>query len=432
MLDIAFIRGNRELVEQACKVKGVIADVPKLLEVDEQRRQLLGQVEEMRQQRNQLAAKGKKAKPTEEDIASGKELKEKIGLLETQLTKIEVEWRALLKQVPNIPYEDVPIGTSEDDNIVAKEWGEKPEFDFKPQNHWEIGEARGWIDKERAARVAGARFAYLKGDLVKLQFALMQYGIDQASDEKVLKTIAKQNDLDVSTKPFLPVLPPLLIRTAVYEATGRLNAEEQTYRLQDDDLWLNASAEHSLSPLHMDETLEETDLPLRYLGYSTSFRREAGTYGKDVEGIIRMHQFDKLEMESFSSPETSFIEHLFMIAIQEYVMQQLELPYRLINKCSADIGKPNARGWDIDAWLPGQGMYRETHTADYNTDYQARELHTRVRYKEDGRTELAHTNDATLLTQRPLIAIIENYQQKDGTVRVPAVLKSYLKKEILT
>ncbi len=430
MLDIAFIRGNREMVAKACEVKGVVVDVPKLLAVDEQRRQLLTEVEELRQQRNQLAAKGKNAKPRSEDIARGKELKEEVQALEADLSLLDTEWRSLLRQIPNIPHPDVPIGTSEEDNVVAREWGDKPTFDFEPKNHWEVGEARGWIDKERAARVAGARFTYLKGDLVKLQFALMQYGIDQVSDGAVLKTIAKQNKLDVSTKPFVPVLPPLLIRTEVYEATGRLKPEEETYRLQDDDLWLNASAEHSLSPLHMDETLDEAGLPLRYVGYGTSFRREAGTYGKDAEGIVRLHQFDKLEMESFSSAETSFTEHLFMIAIQEYVMQQLGLPYRLINKCTADIGKPNARGWDLDAWLPGQQGYRETHTADYLSDYQTRDLHTRVRYP-DGRTELAHTNDATLFSQRPLIAIIENYQQKDGSVRVPDILRPYLKKEIL-
>lgn len=431
MLDIAYIRENREVVQKACEVKGIVADVSELLRIDEQRRDLLTEVEQLRSQRNQLAAQAKNAKPSAENIAAGKELKGKIQAMEADLDGIEKKWRALLKQIPNIPHEDVPIGTSEEENVVAKEWGEKPQFDFEPKNHWEIGEARGWIDKERAARVAGARFAYLKGDLVKLQFALMQYGIDQVSDEKVLAAIAKQNKLNVSTKPFVPVLPPLLIRTDVYEATGRLKPEEETYRLQDDDLWLNASAEHSLAPLHMDETLEESDLPLRYVAYATSFRREAGSYGKDTEGIVRMHQFDKLEMESFSSPETSFNEHLFMIAIQEYAMQQLELPYRLINKCTADIGKPNARGWDIDAWLPGLGAYRETHSADYITDYQTRELHTRVRYR-DGRTELAHTNDATLFPQRPLLAIIENYQQADGSVRVPTVLQPYLKKEILT
>jgi seryl-tRNA synthetase len=295
-----------------------------------------------------------------------------------------------------------------------------------------LGELHGWIDKERAAKIAGSRFAYVKGGLVQLHFALIQFAMDVLTNEATLEEIAERAGLKgkVSTKPFVPVLPPAMVRTEVYEATGRLNKEEVTYKLEGDDLWLQASAEHSMAPMYMNEIVPESELPLRFVGYATSFRREAGTYGKDMEGIFRLHQFDKLEMESFSTPETSLNEHLFMIAVQEYLMSELELPYQVILKCTADIGKPNARGVDINTWLPGQDKYRETHTADYMTDYQARRLQTRVR-RTSGEVELVHTNDATALSQRPLIAILENYQQADGSVRVPKVLVKYFGREVL-
>jgi seryl-tRNA synthetase len=260
-----------------------------------------------------------------------------------------------------------------------------------------------------------------------LQFALMQFGMDVLGDETTLAEIAEGAGLTdkVSTKPFVPVLPPLMVRTDVYEATGRLDKEETTYKLEGDDAWLEASAEHSLAPMYKDEILAESELPKRYVGYATSFRREAGTYGKDMEGILRMHQFDKLEMESFTTAEVSMDEHLFLIAVQEHLMQRLELPYQVLMKCTADIGGPNARGVDIEVWLPGQDKYRETHTADLITDYQTRRLQTRVR-RANGEVELAHTNDATAFSQRPLIAILENYQQADGSVHVPEVLRLYM------
>jgi len=221
-----------------------------------------------------------------------------------------------------------------------------------------------------------------------------------------------------------------MIRTESYEAMDRLDPRDDRYKIEGEELWLQGSAEHVLGSMHADEIIPEADLPIRYAGYATSFRKEAGTYGKDMEGILRVHQFDKLEMESLTTPETSLDEHMFLIAIQEYLMSELGLPYQVIMKCTADIGKPNARGVDIEAWLPGQGKYRETHTADYMTDYQARRLQTRVR-RENGEVELVHTNDATALSQRPLIAIIENYQQPDGRVKVPKVLVKYYGGEFL-
>jgi seryl-tRNA synthetase len=246
------------------------------------------------------------------------------------------------------------------------------------------------------------------------------------TDEQILAQVAKDAGLEgISTKPFTPILPPLMIRTELYDAMDRLEPRDDRYKLEDDDLWLQGSAEHVMGSMHAGEVLSETQLPLRYLGYATSFRREAGTYGKDMEGILRMHQFDKLEMESFTTGEDGLKEHLLFVAIQEYLLKSLGLPFKVIQKCTADIGKPNARGIDMDTWLPGQDQYRETHTADYMTDYQTRRLQTRVR-REEGSIEFAHTNDATAFALgRIMIAIIENYQNEDGTVTVPAVLRPY-------
>ncbi len=425
MLDIQFIRDNADLVAEKSKQKGYEVDITQLLGFDTERRELLQQVEELRRQRNELAGQTKGQKPGEEQVAAGRELKDKLGKLEHQLASIELEFAELLKTVPNMPADDVPVGASEEDNAVVRQWGEQPKFDFKPRNHWQIGEAKGWIDKERATKVAGSRFAYLKGNLVLLEFALWQFALGKLTDEAVIQQIIKDNELKVSSKPFIPVLPPAVAKKEVFEATGRLNKEEQTYKIEDEDLWLNASAEHTLAPMYLDEIIDAKDLPLRYVGYTTAFRREAGTYGKDMEGILRLHQFNKLEMESFNLPEDSLQEHFLMVAIQEYLMQQLGLPYQLLNKCTAEIGFPNARGMDIEVWLPGQGKYRETHTADYITAFQAQGMKTRLR-RPDGSVELVHTNDATAFSQRPLIAIIENFQTKEGNVKIPAALQPFM------
>lgn len=426
MIDIQQVRDDPERITRKAREKGYEVDVHRLLQVDDERRRLLTHVDELRARRNENAAKMKNGKPEQHLIDEGKTIKVKLAQQEIELNAVETGWHRLLKEIPNIQLDSVPVGTSEDDNVVIKTVGEKPQFDFTPKNHWEIAEAKDWIDKERAAKIAGARFAYLKGDLVRLEFALWQYGMDVLGNEGLLQEIIEENNLQgVSKKPFTPVLPPAVARTEVFQATGRLNKEEQTYKLEGEDLWLNASAEHTLSPMYMDEILAEGDLPIRLVGYTTAFRREAGTYGKDAEGIFRLHQFNKLEMESFTTPDTSLNEHLFMVSIQEYLMSQLGLPYQVIEKCTADIGRPNAKGVDINVWLPGQGAYRETHTADYITDYQTRPMKTRVR-RSDGIAEFAHTNDATVFSERPLIAIIENFQQADNSVRIPEVLRPYL------
>lgn len=425
MIDIQLIRDNPELVAEKSQQKGYTIDVAKLLELDGQRKELLSVVEELRQKRNENSDKMKGGKPEQSLIDEGKQIKIELLERETYLNEVEAEWLELLKTVPNMPLDDVPVGSTEDENVVIKTVGEKPVFDFAPKNHWELAAAKDWIDKERAAKIAGARFAYLKGDLVRLEFALWQYGMDVLGDAEKLQQIIDANNLQgVSNKPFTPVIPPAVARTDVFQATGRLNKEEQTYKIEDEDLWLNASAEHTLSPMYLNEILPEADLPIRLVGYTTAFRREAGTYGKDAEGIFRLHQFNKLEMESFTTADTSLNEHLFMVAIQEYLMTQLGLPFQILEKCTADIGRPNAKGVDINVWLPGQDAYRETHTADYITDYQARPMKTRVR--RESSVELVHTNDATVFSERPLVAILENFQQADGSVVIPAVLRPYM------
>lgn len=428
MLDIQFIRDNAELVAEKSKQKGYDVDVKKLLELDTERRSKLTKLEELRAQRNQLTAELKGQKPTPDQVATGKQLKEEISGHEGDLKTVEEEYDHLLRAVPNMPLDEVPVGATEDENVETKKVGEPQKFEFEPKAHWEILEPRDMLDKERAAKISGSRFAYLKGDLVRLQFAIVQFVMQTLGDEVVIAKLIKENGLNLSPKPFTPVIPPAMLRTEPYVASSRLNAEEVTYRAgqPEDDLWLNASAEHTLCTMYWNEILPEGILPIRYIGYSTSFRREAGTYGKDAEGIIRMHQFDKLEMEVFSTAATGHEEHKLLVAVQEYLVQQLGLPYRYLQKCTADIGKPNAIGVDLECWFPGQGRYIETHTADYMTDYQTRDLKIRTRNKK-GETELVHTNDATAFALgRIMAAIVENYQLADGSIVVPEVLRPYM------
>jgi seryl-tRNA synthetase len=426
MLDIRYIRENAAAVQENARRKGYDVSVDEVLRWDKTKRQLQQQADELRAKRNDISSRMKGGKPTDELVAEGKAVKDQLVAVETSLKEADTNFIELLKKIPNMALADVPVGATEDENVVAKKVGEPTTFDFTPKNHAELAEARGWLDKERAAKVAGSRFAYLKGDLVKLQFGLIQMIMDKLSDQAFIDEVIRENNLNVSNKPFLPVLPPFMLRTELYDAMDRLEPRDDRYKIEDEDLWLQGSAEHVLGSMHADEIFEEKTLPLRYIGYATSFRREAGTYGKDMEGMFRMHQFDKLEMESLGVAEKGLDEHLFMVAIQEKIMQLLAVPYQVLLKCTADIGKPNARGIDIEAWLPGQDKYRETHTADYMTDYQARRLKTRVR-REGGDMELIHTNDATALPlSRGPIAILENHQQADGTIRIPETLRPYM------
>jgi seryl-tRNA synthetase len=428
MIDVQIVRDNPELVKEKTKQKGYEVDIDKFLELDNDRKELLAKVENLRQRRNEIAALMKGGRPEQALIEQGKEVKIQLAEQEQYLTKTENEWLNVLKKIPNIPLDFVPVGASENDNLVDKTWGEKPEFNFNIKNHWQISQEKDWIDKERAAKVAGSRFAYIKGNLALLQFAIINFVFDTLANSEVIKKIAQENNLNISDKPFTPILPPVMIKGSVYDQMDRLEPREDRYNIgSEDDLWLIGSAEHTLGSMYAGENIAEQELPVRLAGYSTSFRQEAGTYGKDMEGIIRMHQFDKLEMEVFSTAETGLDEHKLLVALQEYLVQQLNLPYQRLLKCTADIGKPDAAAVDIEVWFPSQNKYRETHTADYMTDYQSRRLGT----KSAG--QFVHTNDATAFALgRIMAAIIENYQRDDGSVRVPDALKPYLNgREIL-
>jgi seryl-tRNA synthetase len=428
MIDVQIVRDNPELVKEKTKQKGYEVDIDKFLELDNDRKELLAKVENLRQRRNEIAALMKGGRPEQALIEQGKEVKIQLSEQEQYLTKTENEWLNLLKKIPNIPLDFVPVGASENDNLVDKTWGEKPEFNFNIKNHWQISQEKDWIDKERAAKVAGSRFAYIKGNLTLLQFAIINFVFDTLANSEVIKKIAQENSLNISDKPFTPILPPVMIKGSVYDQMDRLEPREDRYNIgSEDDLWLIGSAEHTLGSMYSGENIAEQELPVRLVGYSTSFRQEAGTYGKDMEGIIRMHQFDKLEMEVFSTAETGLDEHKLLVALQEYLVQQLNLPYQRLLKCTADIGKPDAAAVDIEVWFPSQNKYRETHTADYMTDYQSRRLGT----KSAG--QFVHTNDATAFALgRIMAAIIENYQTDDGSVMVPDALKPYLNgREIL-
>src|SRR3989344_5281190 len=422
MLDIKFIRNNQEKVREAIKNKNVDLDLDKLLAADERRRHLLSESEALKAEQN----KRSKGPQSPVDLEELKALKEKKKLVENELACVEEDFGKLMSQVPNIPSEDTPVGPDESGNKILGQWGKIKNFDFKPKEHWELGESLDLIDSERAAKVSGARFTYLKRGLVLMEFAIIQYGLSVLTDEKLLKKIIKKSGLDIRLTPFIPILPPVFIKPDVFQKMARLEPKEERYHIPTDDLYLIGSAEHTMGSMHMDETFKEEDLPVRYVGFSTAFRREAGAAGKDTRGIIRLHEFHKVEMEVFSSAEQGIEEHKKLIAIQNELLQGLGLPYQVILKCTADIGDPNARGVDINTWMPGQDRFCETHTADYMADYQARRLNTKYR-KTDGETAFVHMNDATAIAiGRTIAAIMENYQQPDGSIKIPDVLKPWM------
>ncbi|MBI2452824.1 MAG: serine--tRNA ligase [Parcubacteria group bacterium] len=418
MLDIKIIREHIEKVRKSIKDRGLVLDLDRLLSLDGQRRKKIQEIETLKAGQNKLG---------KENREEAQALKQQIKALEPELEQLEVQYSELLWKIPNIPTDDVPVGKDERDNKIIRSWGTPPKFDFKPKDHLALGEALDLIDVETAAKTSGTRFAFLKREAVLLEFALVRYAFDVLTSEKILKKIAQKIDKNYSAKPFVPVVPPVMIRPEIFRKMARLSEDDKNerYYIPQDDLYLVGSAEHTLGPMHMDEVLEEKNLPLRYVGFSTSFRRESGSYGKDTRGILRVHQFDKLEMESFVRPEDSVQEHNFLVAIQEYFMQSLGIPYQVVFICTGDMGAPDARQIDIECWMPGQGKYRETHTADFMADYQARRLNTRVRRK-GGELEYAHMVDATTFAMsRTPIAILENYQQKDGSIKIPKVLQKY-------
>lgn len=425
MLDINFIRENQHLVKKGIGNKGYDpALVDKVLELDETRRKLLLEVDQLRAKKNRIA---EEKKPSEE----GRKIKEELKDKEPELSDVEKEYKELLYKIPNIASGDTPIGKDESENKVIKKWGEPRNFDFKPRDHVEIGKILNIINTEAASKVSGARFNYLRGDAVLLENALYQFALSILLNVEKLAEIANKVEKNYCPKPFVPILPPLLINPDVYKKMGRLSPETEIerYAIPRDNQYLIGSAEHTLGPLHMGQTIDEEQLPLRYFALTPAFRREAGSYGKDTKGIIRQHQFDKLEMESFVSAENGLKEQNFLIAIIEYFMQNLEIPYEVISVCTGDMGGPDFRQIDINSWMPGQDRYRETHTSDYMTDYQSRRLGTRVQMK-NGKIEFVHMNDATGFAMgRMIVAVLENFQEKDGSVRIPKVLQKWMGKE---
>ena len=412
MLDIKFIRENPDKVKEGCRKKGIEVDIEKLLEIDNKRRKAIQYLEEIRAEKNRgskLISKTKDEKERSNLIIQMRKLDKEEEKFQIAAKAAAEEFSRLMFQIPNIPLEDVPFGKDEDDNVVLRKKGEKPTFDFAPKEHFEIGQILDIIDIKRAAKVAGSRFDYLKGDIVLLEFALIKLAFDA-----------------LIKKGFVPVLPPVMLKPEMARGTGYFEASDinEAYFLPKDNLFLIATAEQSLLTMHQGEVFREEDLPRRYVGFSTCFRREAGSYGKDVKGILRVHQFDKAEMFSFCKPEDSERELEFFLSNEEELMDKLNLPYRVVKICTGDLGFPAAKKYDIEAWMPGQGRYRETHSTSSCTDFQARRLNIRYRTKK-GKLEFVHTVNGTAFSQRPLLAILENYQQKDGSVKIPQALQKY-------
>jgi seryl-tRNA synthetase len=424
MLDITLLREQPEMVKQKIATKNVDpALVDAFLKADGEWRALRAELDGFRAEQKKFSEA--------RDVAGGKKNKEQIHLHEERLAEVEKQREMLWLQIPNLPSEDTPVGKDECGNQILRKNGEPRQFDFEPKDHLALGERLGIIDTETAAKVSGPRFGYLKGDAVLLEWALMQYGMDILTNHKVVESIARGVKSHYHAGAFVPVLPPVFIRPDVYQKMARLEPKEERYYMPADDLYLVGSAEHTLGPMHMDETIPEEKLPIRYIGFSTAFRREAGSYGRDTRGILRVHQFDKLEMESFVAPEDGATEQEFFVAIQEYLMWSLELPYQVVSICTGDMGGPDTRQMDIETWMPSQNKYRETHTADYNGDYQARRLGTRVKRK-DGSTVFAHMNDATCFAAgRTIIAIMENYQTKEGKIEIPKALQKFMGKKVI-
>lgn len=406
MIDIAFIRTNPEAVKAGVKAKGFNIDIEKLGELDRARRELQTQIDSLRAKRNQLSI--------EEVKIQGGAIKEQLNNLEEEAKKIAEELDNELLRIPNLPNDDVPVGDGETANAIVRTVGEKPDLQ-DPKDHLDLGLALDLIDMERAAKVSGARFNFLKNELVLLELALIHYAFSIATKHG-----------------FTPLLTPELVYRATVLGTGYLPyGEDEVYKTQD-DLYLIGTSELAAVAYHGGELLAEDELPKRYVAFSSCYRREAGTYGKDTRGILRQHQFMKVELVSLVKPEDSDGELERILAIEEEVMQGLGLPYQVVQMGTGDLGMQAAKKFDIEAWLPGQRAYRETHSCSNTTDFQTRRLNIRFRRNrpaealaKGGTTELVHALNGTVVSQRPLIAILENYQQADGSIKVPEVLIKY-------
>ncbi len=411
MIDINLLRKDPEALAAAMAHRGLDDfDVAVLADLDQRRRDVRVRAETLRSEQRDA---GKEIAKLEGDakqqaIAKVAELADVYKEALAEADRLDGEFEEAWVPLPNPAHESVPRGTGEHDNEEVSRWGEIPEFGFEPKDHQDLGEALGILDIERAAKVSGSRFAYLKGQAVILEFALVRWAVDE-----------------LSGAGFTPVVPPVLVREEALFGSGFFpEAREQVYATKDDDLFLAGTAEIPLAALHLDEILPGEDLPIRYVGFSTCFRREAGTYGKDTRGIFRVHQFDKVEMFSFCHPDESWDEHEFLFSQEEKLIRALGLPHRVVNVCTGDLGAPAAKKYDIEAWLPSQQAYRELTSCSNTTDFQARRL--RIRFRSEGGNRLVHTlNGTAIAVGRTLLTIMENFQQADGSIVVPEVLRPY-------
>src|SRR3989338_3889244 len=419
MLDIKFIRENKDLIKNSCTNRQIDVDIDEILDTDKRYRDNLKAIEGMSAQKNQASKQIVQLKDENEKkkiILEMQELDRNSDRLNVTLKELSEKLNRLISRVPNIPLADVPIGKNDQDNIVLREVGKKPSFNFKIKNHLEIGEGLDLIDVERAAKISGSRSNYLKNEAVMMEFALAGLAFDI-----------------LTKKGFIPVIPPVMIKEEMAAGTGFLESTDskEAYIIPEDNLYLIGTSEQSLVAMHAREVFEYKDLPKRYVAFSPCFRREAGSYGRDTKGILRVHQFDKMEMVIFSRQEESQREHQFILSIEERLMQLLKLPYRVVRICSGDMGRPAASQYDIETWLPSENRYRETHSTSNCTDFQSRRLN--IRYRDSaGQMQFAHTlNGTAFAIGRTIVAILENYQQKDGSVKIPTVLQKYLKLKVI-
>ena len=412
MIDIKLLRENPEKIRQAAKDKRIELDVEHILEIDSRFTELGRVVQILREERNVLT-KAIQGKPTDEQLAKGKEIRAQLDKEENALSAVKEELDTWLVKVPNPAKEDVKPGKGDTENDVIRTYKEPTKFSFTPKDHLELGVILDIIDTERATKVSGARFAYLKNDAVLLELALVQFAME---------TLIKEG--------FTPVIPPVLIKRDTMQGLGYMEngGEEDMFALRDDDMFLVGTAEHSLVPMHRDELLDAKEFPKRYVGFSSAFRREAGSYGKDTRGILRVHQFDKIEMVSFVAKGKDDEEHEYLLGLEEKFFQALDIPYQVIRMCTGDLGFPAARKYDVEAWMPAQGKYREVTSVSTVTDFQSRRL--KIRYKDGDNTEFANIlNGTAFAIGRTIIAILENYQQEDGSVVIPEVLRKYMGKD---
>ncbi|OGZ26835.1 MAG: serine--tRNA ligase [Candidatus Nealsonbacteria bacterium RIFOXYB1_FULL_40_15] len=410
MLDIKFVRENPNKVKESCLKRGVSCDIEKLLKVDERRRKLMSETEAISAEKNRRSKEIAKAsdKDKKKMIAEMKKIDKKGGKLVHDLKTVETEFDDLMSKVPNIIFEGVPDGKDSSENVIIEKVGEPPKFDFEFKDYMALAESLDIIDVKRAAKVAGSRFGYLKRGAVLLEFAIVKMVFDTLLE-----------------KGFVPVIPPVMLKEEMAKGTGYFEGadEDEAYFFPQDNLFLAGTSEQSLISMHAGEVLN--DLPKRYVAFSTCFRREAGSYGKDTKGILRVHQFDKIEMVVFSNPEDSKKEHEFLLSIEKELMNKLELPYQVVNICTGDLGRPAAAKYDIETWIPSENKYRETHSTSNCGDFQARRLDIRQKDRQ-GKMSFVHTlNGTAFAIGRILIAIIENYQQKDGSIKVPEILQKY-------